>query len=101
MMLTGRTVTAEEAVDWGLVSRLVKHDELVDVATDTMRQAGGAAPEAWSMVKRSFDQYYGLPDQIGMAAGVRSPEAVEGFTAFKERRNPSWVPEDLRTEGRL
>ena len=29
------------------------------------------------------------------------PEPVEGFTAFKERRNPDWVPEDLRTEGRL
>ena len=101
MLMTGRTVTAEEALDWGLVSRIAQHDDLADVAHQTIREACGAAPEAWSMVKRSFDQYYGLQDRIGMAAGVRSQEAVEGFTAFKERRNPTWVPEDLRTEGRL
>ncbi|PYE17031.1 hypothetical protein DFR67_107276 [Williamsia limnetica] len=28
-------------------------------------------------------------------------EAIEGFHAFKERRSPSWVPEELRVEGRL
>lgn len=28
-------------------------------------------------------------------------EAIEGFHAFKERRSPSWVPEELGVEGRL
>ncbi len=101
MLVTGRTLTAAEALNWGLITRIAPHENLLDAATDTLRSACGAAPEAWSMVKRSFDRYYGLPDRIGMAAGVRSPEAVEGFTAFKERRNPAWVPKDLRTDGRL
>ena len=101
MLVTGRTVTAVEAVDWGLVTRLAPHDDLLEVATQVATEACGAAPGAWSAVKRSFDQYYGLYDRIGMAAGVTGPEPIEGFMAFKERRNPSWVPEELRTEGRL
>jgi Enoyl-CoA hydratase/carnithine racemase len=101
MLVTGRTVTAAEAVDWGLVTRMAPHDDLLAVATETLAAACGAAPKAWSAVKRSFDQYYGLYDRIGMAAGVVGSEPIEGFTAFKERRNPSWVPAELRTEGRL
>ena len=30
-----------------------------------------------------------------------SREALEGFLAFKERRSPTWVHPDLRTDGRL
>lgn len=101
MLMTGRTVTAEEALDWGLVARVVPHDDLLDEATEVLRQCVRTAPEARRDVKRSFDQYYGLYDRIGMVASLRSEEPVEGFHAFKERRNPSWVPEDLRTDGRL
>ncbi len=36
-----------------------------------------------------------------MEAGIGNPETIEGFTAFKERRSPSWVPEALREDGRL
>ena len=101
MLLTGRVVSAEEALEWGLVSRVVPHEDLLDAATEALVQCVRSAPEARRDVKRSFDQYYGLYDRIGMIASLRSDEAVEGFTAFKERRNPSWVPEDLRTDGRL
>ena len=58
-------------------------------------------PDARSDIKRSLDQYYGLYDRIGMVASLRGPETAEGFLAFQERRNPSWVHPDLRTDGRL
>ncbi len=38
---------------------------------------------------------------MSMEESLYGNEALEGFTAFKERRNPTWVPEDLRTSGRL
>jgi len=38
---------------------------------------------------------------MAMDASLSSDEMVEGFTAFKERRNPTWVPEALRSEGRI
>jgi enoyl-CoA hydratase/carnithine racemase len=101
MLLTGREVSAEEALAWGIVSRVVPHDELEDAATEALVQCARSAPTARADVKRSLDQYYGLYDRIGMNASLRGPEPVEGFAAFKERRNPSWVHPDLRTDGRL
>ena len=101
LMFTGRVVTAEEAVDWGLISRMVPHDELIDTATEVLTQICRTAPGARTDIKRSLDQWYGLYDRIGMVASLRGPETLEGFNAFKERRNPSWVHPDLRTEGRL
>jgi 1,4-dihydroxy-2-naphthoyl-CoA synthase len=43
----------------------------------------------------------GLFDRIGMQASYSSPEALEGFRSFKERRSPDWVHPDLRVDGRL
>jgi enoyl-CoA hydratase/carnithine racemase len=101
MLMSGRVVTAEEAVDWGMVSRLVPHDELIDAATEVLESCCRAAPAARLDLKRTFDQYYGLYDRIGMAASLRGPEAIEGFVSFKARRSPDWVHADLRREGRL
>ena len=92
---------AQEAFGWGLISVVVPHDELVDAATTALVECCRTAPSARADMKRSFDQYYGLYDRIGMLLSLRGPEATEGFLAFSERRNPSWVHEELRSEGRL
>ena len=52
-------------------------------------------------MKRVMDDFYGHYDRMAMDASLASAEPVEGFQAFKERRNPTWVPPELRTEGRL
>ena len=101
MLLTGRTVTAAEALDWGLVSRVVPHDDLFAEAVLVLEQASRTAPGARLAVKKSIDDYYGHYDRIGMEESLSSGEAVEGFLAFKERRSPDWVAEDLRLDGRL
>ena len=101
LMLTGREISAAEAVDWGMIARVAPHEKLIDVATEVLEASCRTAPEARNDVKRTFDQWYGLYDRIGMTGSLRGPEAVEGFVAFKERRDPSWVHPDLRTGGRL
>jgi enoyl-CoA hydratase/carnithine racemase len=101
MLLSGRTVSAEDAVSWGLVSRAVPHDELMESALEVLRACCRTAPGARADIKRSLDQYYGLYDRLGMTLSLQGSEAVEGFVAFKERRSPSWVHPDLRIEGRL
>ncbi len=101
MLLTGRTVTAAEALDWGLVSRVVPHDDLFTEAVLVLEQASRTAPGARVAVKKSIDDYYGHYDRIGMEESLAGGEAVEGFLAFKERRSPDWVAEDLRLDGRL
>ncbi len=101
MLFTGRKVSAAEALEWGIVSRVVPHAELMDAAIEAAIAISRTAPGARSDMKRSLDQYYGLYDRIGMTASLRGAEALEGFAAFNERRNPSWVHPELRTDGRL
>lgn len=101
MLLTGRTVSAAEAVDWGLVARMVPHDQLMDAAIDALQWCCRTAPEARWAVKRTFDEYYGHYDRMAMDRSLTGAEMVEGFRAFKERRSPSWVPDDLRLDGRF
>ncbi|MFF0818231.1 enoyl-CoA hydratase/isomerase family protein [Rhodococcus sp. NPDC003318] len=101
LMLTGRVLTAREAVEWGLISRVVPDEELMSTATSVLTDAASTAPDARLQVKRVLDSYIGLQDRIGFAASLRGPEFVEGWKAFSERRAPNWVPEDLRRPGRL
>ncbi|ORW06144.1 enoyl-CoA hydratase/isomerase family protein [Mycobacterium kyorinense] len=101
LMFTGRILTAAEAVEWGMVARMVAHDELMDAAREILGQACRTAPGARRVVKASLDNYLGLYDRIGMEASIEGPEAVEGFLAFSERRSPNWVHPDLRVDGRL
>jgi enoyl-CoA hydratase/carnithine racemase len=101
MLFTGRTLTAADAVDWGMVARRVTHEELMDAATEVLTDIARTAPGARSDIKRTVDGYYGLYDRIGMGLSLDGPEAVEGFHAFKERRSPEWVHPELRSEGRL
>jgi enoyl-CoA hydratase/carnithine racemase len=101
MLLTGRRVTAEEAVDWGLVARVVPHELLLEQATDALVWCCRTAPDARMQVKRTMDQFYGHYDRMAMDASLAGPEMVEGYESFVERRAPSWIPEPLRPEGRI
>ncbi|EUA33229.1 enoyl-CoA hydratase/isomerase family protein [Mycobacterium xenopi 4042] len=101
LMFTGRTLTAGEAVEWGMVARVVPHDQLMDAAREVLAQCCRTAPGARRIVKASLDNYLGLYDRIGMEASIESAEAVEGFRAFAERRSPNWVHPELRVDGRL
>jgi enoyl-CoA hydratase/carnithine racemase len=100
MLMTGRTVTAAEAADWGLVARTVAHDQLMDVAVDALRWCCRTAPEARRAVKRTFHDYYGHHDRMAMDQSLTGPEMVEGFRAFRERRSPAWVPDEVATDER-
>ena len=101
LMFTGRVLSAQEAVDWGMMARVVPHDDLLDAAREVLTQCCRTAPRARGVVKSSIDNYLGLYDRIGMKASYSGDEARQGFIAFKERRSPDWVHPDLRTNGRL
>ena len=52
-------------------------------------------------MKRAINDVYGSYDRMTMDKSIRGPEAREGWQAFRDRRNPTWVPDELRLEGRL
>jgi enoyl-CoA hydratase/carnithine racemase len=97
MLLTGRTVTATEALDWGIVARVVPADRVLAEAKAALEDCCRTAPDARFAVKRVFHEYYGQYDRMAMEQSIAGGEMAEGYQAFKERRDPSWVPEGLRT----
>src|ERR1700754_1547911 len=62
LMFTGRTLTAADAQEWGMVARVVPHDDLLDAARDVLSSCWRTAPAARSVVKSSLDNYLGLFD---------------------------------------
>jgi len=101
MLFTGRRVSAQEAVDWGMIARVVPHEELVDVATQVLRQCCYGAPDARFAVKRAINAQYGTYDRMTMDRSLVGEETQEGYRAFAERRAPGWIPEEIRPDGRL
>jgi enoyl-CoA hydratase/carnithine racemase len=102
LLLTGRSVDAEEARRMGLVSRVVPHERLREEAVAAAESILRTAPEARLHVKRILHERYGRVDRMTMDWSLfRGPEAREGMRAFAEKRAPSWVPKGLATGKRL
>jgi len=102
MLLTGRVVDAATAVDWGLVARLATNAEtLIDDATGALTHLAWGGPQARTVIKREINRQYGRSDRTSMNISLASAECAEGWTAFAERRAPSWIPDDIRPPGRL
>ena len=97
LLLTGRTLDAEEARRMGLVTRVVPHELLREEAIVAAESILRTAPEARLHVKRILNDRYGRVDRMTMDWSLfRGPEAREGMRAFAEKRAPDWVPEALR-----
>ena len=102
LLLSGRRLSAQEALDWGVVSRVVPHEQLMDKATEALTEMVQASPRSRVDIKKALDAYYGRYDRMAMDESLGPDgEAREGFMAFFEKRSPSWVPAVLRTDGRL
>lgn len=111
LLLTGRTIAADEALRLGLVSRVVPHDELLDTVRTMARAiATGTSPVAVALTKRLLWRQLADPDPEHARAredGIfrwsgRQADAVEGVTSFLDKRAPRWpmraptdVPEAL------
>jgi enoyl-CoA hydratase len=56
LALTGRYLSAEEALDWGLVNHVVEPDALMPKAEEIARQMAAAVPETLKAYKRLLDE---------------------------------------------
>ena len=101
LLLTARTLDAQEALRMGLVSRVVPHERLREEAVAAAESILRTAPEARLHVKRILHERYGRVDRMSMDWSLfRGPEAREGMRAFAEKRAPSWIPKALQTDER-
>lgn len=100
IILTGRTVGAEEAFALGLVSEVVAPDELPAAAQRWAAQVAACAPLAIRCSKRfayaGLDQAapgaaLDVEEDAAVIAMLTGEDAVEGKRAFVEKRAPVWT----------
>lgn len=97
LMLTNRTLSAAEALEWGLVTRVVADAELDDAAGVLAAQLARGPSGAQGVVKELLLGTFarGLEEQMelegrAIAGCVASTDGVEGITAFLAKRPPTF-----------
>jgi crotonobetainyl-CoA hydratase len=101
LLLTGRRMSAQEALNWGLINQVVAADALLESAAALAQQMVAAAPLALAAVKEvlrsteasTVDEAYRTlrsGNLTGYTAMLRSEDAKEGPRAFGEKRPPRW-----------
>ncbi|RMF70956.1 MAG: enoyl-CoA hydratase [Alphaproteobacteria bacterium] len=97
MVLTGRQLTAEEALQFGLVSRVVPVDDLLDEAVRVAEKIASFSRPAVMMAKEAVNRAF----ETTLAEGLRFERRLfhslfafedqkEGMHAFIEKRRPQF-----------
>lgn len=97
LLLTGRSLGTEEAKQLGLVSEVVRADQVWVVAEQLGKLCSAGPAESVQLTKRLLNETIGeqlhslLTIGAGMGATACSTEsAAEGLRAFVEKRQPTW-----------
>jgi len=97
MLLTGDPISAQRAMEWGLVNRVVPAAEL-DAAVDELAAKLAAKPPVtvaagkrgfYQQMDMNLEQAYALAGKV-ISSDFAHPEGREGMNAFIEKRDPSW-----------
>ncbi len=95
MVLTGRRMDAAEAERCGLVSRIVKAEELLEEALKTAEKIASFSRPAVMMAKEAVNRAFETPLSEGIRferrlfhATFASEDQKEGMLAFSEKRSP-------------
>ena len=97
MMMSGRSVSAEEANEWGLVNRLVEPDSLMPEALKLAREIASGPSLTIELTKRLITGVTreGFDIQLqregwGQSIASSSEDVLEGGQSFREKRKPTW-----------
>jgi enoyl-CoA hydratase len=97
IVLNDRRLSADEALRYGLVSRVVPVEHLVDEAVELAAQIAQRAPVGVQMGKAAVNKAF----ELGLSEGMEHEKTLfyflfgtddqkEGMRAFAEKRKPEW-----------
>ncbi|MFL6028422.1 MAG: enoyl-CoA hydratase-related protein [Gaiellaceae bacterium] len=97
VILSGRLLTADEALAAGLVARVVAREAWLEEAKRVARDIASKGPVATRLAKEAVDRAYETELQLGveyerrsLSLALASDDAKEGLTAFTEKRRPDF-----------
>ncbi len=98
MLLTGETIDAHTAADWGLINTVAAPEDLDRQTRDLAERIAASSPLTLRIGKEAFYRQIDLPqaeayDLMGetMATNAVTRDAQEGMSAFLDKREPHWT----------
>jgi 2-(1,2-epoxy-1,2-dihydrophenyl)acetyl-CoA isomerase len=98
MAMLGERVPAEQALDWGLVNRVVPDGDLQGAADALLQLLAQGPTTSYAGSKRLLNRrmYAGLDDQLAAEADAqrdqgKTQDFIEGVLAFVEKRPPNFT----------
>jgi len=97
MLFTGQEIDAQEALACGLINRIAPDDRLEEETWGLARDIAQYSLSVLGLGKQTFYQQVNLADQHAyhyakemISANAVMGDAIEGLTAFFEKRTPVW-----------
>jgi enoyl-CoA hydratase/carnithine racemase len=97
MLLTGRFISSEEALGFGLLNRVVPPDHLAEETRKWALELSGFSRFTVALGKRAFYEQIDLDERSAYAyakevisMNCTAEDAAEGMNAFIEKRKPQW-----------
>lgn len=98
MCFTGEKVSAEDALRFGMVNRVVAPEELMDATTELAKKLAGLPTKAIGLTKQLMNKSYGRDidaqleaEAFAQTTAARTADHVEGVRAFMEKRSPRFT----------
>ena len=97
LLLTGRTLSGQEALEAGLVNGLADDPDIL--VADCVQRVSQLSPVALALAKKAFYAWDSIHFDKGLARAeqiyhdelMKTTDAQEGIAGFIERRRPKWV----------
>jgi enoyl-CoA hydratase/carnithine racemase len=100
MLLTGRLISAQQALAWGLINRAVPADQLDASVREFTDAISASSPVTVRLGKAAFYDQLALDEDAAylratdvMTSNACHRDAQEGMSAFLEKRKPTWTGE--------
>jgi enoyl-CoA hydratase len=100
MILNNRTLSASEALQYGLVNHVLPVTDYFESAINLAKEIASRAPLAAQLAKEAINRAFETPLSQGLAAERRAfnflfstADQKEGMAAFIEKRNATWKGE--------
>lgn len=97
VIATGEKISAQKCLDWGLCNRVVPADELLERGMSWAAELADRAPLSLRYAKQALNE--AIENSVGETISkeatlqhicMESEDAIEGVTAFMEKRAPVW-----------